>query len=147
VLDGITRRLVQLGPVGSGAAMKLAINLPLMGYWGAIGEAIGLALGQGVDPALAMDILADSSGAIGAAKKRLPPIGMLMAQGDPGGVSLSLANGIKDMTLMQDLAKAHGISSEVISAALAKAELAADGGWADLDTSLFGVFGQTEVKR
>ena len=145
VLKDLTRRLEHLGPVGTGAAMKLAINLPLMVYWGAVGEAIGLATGKGIDPAMATDILADSSGAIGAAKKRLPPITQLLASGDPGGVSLSLANGIKDMTLMQALSAEHGIGSEVITAALSKAQSAADGGWTDLDTSLYGVFGQTEV--
>jgi len=139
VLRDLTRRLEHLGDVGTGAAMKLAINLPLMVYWGAVGEAIGLATGKGIDVTLATDILADSSGAIGAAKKRLPPITQLLAAGDPGGVSLSLANGIKDMTLMQELAAEHGISAQVITAALAKAKSA------DLDTSLYGVFGQTEV--
>lgn len=145
VLKDLTRRLEHLGPVGTGAAMKLAINLPLMVYWGAVGEAIGLATGKGIDLALATDILADSSGAIGAAKKRLPPITQLLAAGDPGGVGLSLANGIKDMTLMQELAAEHGISAQVITAALAKATAAADGGWTDLDTSLYGVFGQAQV--
>lgn len=137
VLKYLTRRLEHLCPVSTGAAMKLAINLPLMVYWGAVGEAIGLAM--------TTDILADSSGAIGAAKKRLPPITQLLASRDPGGVSLSLANGIKDMTLMQALAAEHGIASEVITAALSKAQSAADSGWTDFDTSLYGVFGQTEV--
>lgn len=143
VLDSLTRRLEHLGPVGSGAAMKLAINLPLMVYWGAVGEAIGLATGKGIDPDLAIDILADSSGAIGAAKKRLPPIGEMLKNGDPGGVSLNLNNGIKDMKLMEALAAELGLSATVVAAARARAEVAAAGGWADHDTSLFGIFGQT----
>lgn len=36
--------------------MKLAVNLPLMVYWSALGEALGLALSQGVDAGLALDI-------------------------------------------------------------------------------------------
>ncbi|MDA9865455.1 NAD(P)-dependent oxidoreductase [bacterium] len=147
VLNDICRRLEHLGPVGTGAAMKLAINLPLMVYWGAVGEAIGLALGEGVDSALAMDILADSSGAIGAAKTRLPPIGKFMEDGNPGGVSLSMANGIKDMKIMEALAKKHGIASDIVSAARGRAEKAANAGWADIDTPLYGVFGQAEVKQ
>lgn len=141
-LDLITRRLEHLGPVGHGAAMKLAINLPLMVYWGAVGEAMGLAIGQGVDPELAVSLLIDSSGAIGAAKNRLPPVANMRATGDPGGVSLSLANGIKDMMLMTDLAAKHFVSAEVITAARAKAEVAANNGWNDLDTSLYGIWGQ-----
>ncbi|SMY08037.1 NAD(P)-dependent oxidoreductase [Flavimaricola marinus] len=140
----ITRRLEHLGPVGHGAAMKLAINLPLMVYWGAVGEALGLAIGQGVDSEMAVSILVDSSGAIGAAKTRLPPVAKMRETGDPGGVSLSLANGVKDMKLMEALAARHGVSSEVITAARTKAEVAANEGWTGYDTSLYGIYGQGE---
>ncbi len=146
VLQDLTRRLEHLGPVGSGAAMKLAINLPLMVYWGAVGEALALATGQGIDPALAGDILADSSGAIGAAKKRVPPILEFVATGNPGATSLNLANGIKDMRLMEDALARLGTPSPVVSAARLRAEEAAAGGWSDFDTSLFGVFGQVTAK-
>lgn len=146
VMRNLTRRLEHLGPTGRGAAMKLAINLPLMVYWGAVGEAIALAVGNGVDPALATDILVDSSGAIGAAKKRVPPIHNFLISGNPGATSLNLQNGIKDMKLMEAALKLVGAPSPVVSAARARAEDAAAGGWSDLDTSLFGVFGQTDVK-
>ena len=142
LLEKMTRRLEHLGPVGSGAAMKLAINLPLMVYWSALGEALGLALARGVDGALALDILADSSGAIGAAKSRVPPIRDMLLTGDPGPVSLSLTNGIKDMALMVDLARASGAPSTVIEAALAKAEAAAADGWSTRDASLVGLHRQ-----
>ena len=36
LLDKMTRRLEYLGPTGAGAAMKLAVNLPLMVYWSAL---------------------------------------------------------------------------------------------------------------
>lgn len=143
LLAKMTRRLEHLGPVGAGAAMKLAVNLPLMVYWSALGEALGLALSKGVDPALALDILGDSSGAIGAAKKRIPPIHDMLVKGDPGSVSFSLTNAIKDMKLMTGLADEAGRPNDVISAVLAKAEAAAAGGWEAYDNSLVGVFGQT----
>ena len=122
--------------------MKLAINLPLMVYWGAVGEALGLAQGQGIDADMAVSLLIDSSGAIGAAKNRVPPVAAMRNSGDPGGVSLALNNGVKDMGLMQALAAQHGVPSEVVSAALAKALKAQEAGWGDHDTSLYGVFGQ-----
>ena len=147
VLSLLTRRLEHLGPVGTGAAMKLAINLPLMVYWGAVGEALGMALGEGIDPDLAVSILVDSSGAIGAARTRLPPVARMATQGDPGAVSLSLANGIKDMKLMERLAARHGVAPDVVSAARGKAERAAAGGWADLDAALYGMFGQNRPRE
>jgi 3-hydroxyisobutyrate dehydrogenase len=147
VLSQITRRLEHLGPVGTGAAMKLAVNLPLMVYWSALGEALGLALSQGVDAGLALDILGDSSGAIGAAKKRIPPIRDMVVSGDPGSVSFTLTNAIKDMALMTDLAQAQGSPHAVIAAVLDKARIAAAGGWDTYDNSLAGLFGQTKQKE
>lgn len=143
LLATLTRRLEHLGPAGSGAAMKLAINLPLMVYWSALGEALGLVLDKGVDPTLALHVLADSSGAIGAAKKRVPPIRDMLIEGDPGSVNFSLLNAIKDMRLMADLARENGQGAQVISAALAKAEAAARDGFAELDCSLVGLHGKT----
>lgn len=143
-LDKLTRRLEFLGDTGAGAAMKLAVNLPLMVYWSALGEAIGLALAKGVDPAQALDILVDSSGAIGAAKKRVPPILKMLIEGDEGEVAFSLRNAIKDMKLMKTLADDNGKPSKVISAALSKAEAAGEDGWLDFDTALMGVHGQTK---
>lgn len=140
VLTQMTRRLEHLGPVGSGAAMKLAVNLPLMVYWSALGEALGLAMAQGVDPSRALDILGDSSGAIGAAKKRIPPIRDMLTTGDPGAVSFTLTNAIKDMRLMTDLAQTMGHPYAVIATVLAKAEAAAAGGWDTYDNSLAGMF-------
>jgi 3-hydroxyisobutyrate dehydrogenase len=142
VLEKLTRRLEHLGPTGSGSAMKLAVNLPLMVYWSALGEAVGLAMAKGIDPAMALDILVDSSGAIGAAKKRVPPILEMLINEDPGVVSFSLTNAIKDMKLMEGLATESGGPSAVISAALSKASAAADAGWGDYDNSLVGAHGQ-----
>lgn len=142
VLEHLTRRLEHLGPAGTGSAMKLAINLPLMVYWSALGESLGLVLKTGVDPSQALDILADSSGAIGAAKMRVPPILEMLLTGEPGAVNFSLANGLKDMRLMEALSASNGRPCPVVSAARAKAEQAAADGFAELDASMVGLHGQ-----
>lgn len=146
LLDKMTRRLEHLGPTGAGAAMKLAVNLPLLVYWSALGEAASLALSKGIDPALVFDILTDSSGAIVPAKKRVPPILKMLTEGDPGAVGLSMTNGVKDLKLMCDLAEKTGGPSGVVSAALAMAQAAADDGWAGYDCSLVGVHAQKGAK-
>ena len=74
ILKQITRRMKYLGDTGAAAAMKLAINLPLMVYWGALGEAVAMATKKDIPAEQAMSILVDSSGAIGAAKVRCQPI-------------------------------------------------------------------------
>lgn len=143
-LDKLTRRLEHVGPTGSGAAMKLAINLPLMVYWSALGEALGLAMAEGIDAPAALDILADSSGAIGAAKKRVPPIRDMVVSGEPGGVNFAVETALKDMTEMIALAERHGLSAEVIAAARERAERALYDGWAGRDASLTAAFGNVK---
>lgn len=141
VLEKLTRRLEHMGPVGSGAAMKLSINLPLMVYWGALGEALGLARAGGVDPTLALDILADSSGAIGAAKTRVPPIREMVVNGDPGGVNIKLEVALKDMVAMVALAEEAGSGNAIIDAARRRAEAALADGFEGLDASLVAAYG------
>src|SRR5688572_21933769 len=70
VLDQLCRRVEHVGPVGAGARMKLAINLPLLVYWQAVGEALLLSRSLGLDPARVVDILADTSGGPNVLKSR-----------------------------------------------------------------------------
>jgi len=140
VLEKLTRRLEHFGPVGTGAAMKLAINLPLMVYWSALGEAIEIALSHNVDPAQALDVLSDSSGAIGAAKKRIPPIQEMLVSGKSGATNFSIENAIKDMELMLANALAHGSSAELITKALERSQKAQQNGFAGFDCSLVAAF-------
>lgn len=140
VLEKLSRRLEHMGPVGAGAAMKLSINLPLMVYWGALGEALGLARAGGVDPTQALGILADSSGAIGAAKTRVPPIREMVVNGDPGPVNIKLEVAMKDMVAMVALARANGSGNGIIGAALARATAAHEDGFAGLDASMVAAY-------
>lgn len=136
VLNKLTRRLEHFGPAGTGAAMKLAINLPLMVYWAALGEALEIAQSQGVDASQALDVLADSSGAISAAKKRVPPIREMVVNGDSGTTSFSLENAIKDMELMKAAAQSSGGSGAIISQALEHSKNAKKAGFGGFDCSL-----------
>ena len=105
LLEQLTRRLDYLGPVGNGAAMKLAINLPLMVYWGALGEAVGLLGNRGIPYEQAFEILTDSSGAIGPAKMRQTPIIELLKTGTSGVSNFAIDQALKDMALMAALAR------------------------------------------
>jgi 3-hydroxyisobutyrate dehydrogenase len=62
VLDQLCRRVEHVGAVGAGASMKLAINLPLLVYYQALGEALSLCASLKLDPARLVDIFADTSG-------------------------------------------------------------------------------------
>lgn len=49
-LESVCRLVEHVGPYGSGATMKLAVNLPLMVYWQTFGEALSLIAPLGLDP-------------------------------------------------------------------------------------------------
>src|SRR5256886_10193625 len=70
LLDQLCRRVEHVGPVGAGAAMKLAINLPLLVFWQAFGEALALCRSLGLDSARIVDIFADTSGGPHVLKER-----------------------------------------------------------------------------
>ena len=57
ILEQMCRRVMHAGPVGSGALLKLAVNLPLMIYWQALGEQLALCKTLTIDPAELLDFL------------------------------------------------------------------------------------------
>jgi 3-hydroxyisobutyrate dehydrogenase len=119
ILEQLCRRLEHAGPVGSGAVLKFAVNLPLMVYWQALGEALALAHALPVDPGRLMDLLSDTSGAATIAKVRAPGVAAMLKGGDPGPVTFNVDGGIKDMKAMLDEAKSRGIKLPVLEETLA----------------------------
>jgi len=108
LLDQMCRRAEHVGPVGSGARMKLAINLPLFVYWQALGEALLLCRPLGLDPVRLMSIFADSSGGTNALKTRGSAIAAHLAGKDAGPVSMAVELVCKDLRTMIAEAKALG---------------------------------------
>jgi len=133
VLDRLCRRVEHVGGVGAGAAMKLAINLPLIVYWEALGEAMSLCEEAGIDRALAGDILCDSSGAITPAKARVPAILEVIGGAERPAPNFALAASAKDLRLAGEVAAAAGFDLPVAQAAHACLEAAIAAGWGDTD--------------
>ena len=119
VLEQLCRRLEHAGPVGCGAVLKFAVNLPLMVYWQALGEALALAHSLPIDPVRLMDLLSDTSGAAAVAKVRAPGIAAMLKGGDAGAVTFDVAGGIKDMQAMLAEAKSRGIELPLVDKTLA----------------------------
>jgi 3-hydroxyisobutyrate dehydrogenase-like beta-hydroxyacid dehydrogenase len=102
ILDQLGRRIFHLGPLGSGAVMKLAVNTLIFGLNEAVAEGLVLAERNGIDRALAYDVLAAS--AAGA-----PMVGYKReAFVDPKAapVAFSLVLAAKDLGLIEQLAAA-----------------------------------------
>ena len=118
LLDQMCRRVEHVGPVGSGASMKLAINLPLLVYWQALGEALLLCKPLGLDPARVMDILADTSGAPGVLKVRGPAVVKALQGQDTGVITFDIDSLRKDLQTMIEEAKSLGGTLPVTASAL-----------------------------
>ena len=118
VLDQMCRRVEHVGPLGAGASMKLAINLPLLVYWQALGEALVLCKPLGLDPARIMDIFADTSGGPNVLKVRGPAIAKALQDQDTGAVTFDIDSIRKDLQTMIEEAQALGGTLPVAARAL-----------------------------
>jgi 3-hydroxyisobutyrate dehydrogenase len=119
ILEQLTRRLEHCGPVGSGSAMKLAINLPLMVAWQAFGEAFAIARSVGWEPKRLVDLFAASNGANNGFKTRTDMIVTMLQGKDPGPASFTIANALKDLRTMVETGEALGTDMIATKAARA----------------------------
>jgi 3-hydroxyisobutyrate dehydrogenase/2-hydroxy-3-oxopropionate reductase len=120
VLDALAATIFHVGPLGSGAAMKLAVNTVIFGLNEALAEGLVLAEAAGIDRALAYDVIAAS--AAGAPYVGYKRTAFLDPAATPVAFALDLA--AKDLGLIADLAIAvdvrlpqAGVDLEVVRAA------------------------------
>jgi 3-hydroxyisobutyrate dehydrogenase len=119
ILEQLCRRLEHCGPVGSGSVMKLTINMPLMIYWQALGEALSLCRPLGLDPARVMDLLSDTSGGPNVLKVRGPAIASMLKGGDGGPVTFDIDSAVKDLRTMLAEGRARGLALPLVEKTLA----------------------------
>ena len=133
LLAQMCRRVEHVGPLGAGASMKLAINLPLLVYWQALGEALALAAPAGLDPARLIDILADTSGAPALMKFRGGAVASALAGADLGPAHFNIDSIRKDLRTMLEEGHALGRELPAAAAALGSFDAAASQGMGDRD--------------
>jgi 3-hydroxyisobutyrate dehydrogenase-like beta-hydroxyacid dehydrogenase len=105
VLEALARTVFHMGPLGSGAAMKLAVNTVIFGLNQALAEGLVLAEATGIDRARAYDVLAAS--AIGAPYVGYKRAAFLDPETTPVSFALELA--AKDLRLIEQLADETGV--------------------------------------
>ena len=100
--------------------MKLTINMPLMIYWQALGEALALCRPLGLDPARIMDLLSRHVGrpqrAQGARRRALPRCSRA-AMAAP--VTFDIDSAVKDLRTMLAEGKARGVELPLVETTLA----------------------------
>lgn len=135
VLDALCRRVEHIGPVGAGAAMKLAINLPLAVFWQALGEATALVRHLDRDPTWLMELFADSSGGNNALKSRGPAVAAALTGGPEIEATFDLDGIRKDLRTMLQDARARGFDLPLAARTLGIYDQAAKAGQGARDTS------------
>jgi 3-hydroxyisobutyrate dehydrogenase len=140
VLEQLCRRIEQCGPPGSGAIMKFTVNMPLMIYWQALGEALALSRPLGLDPDRVMDLLSDTSGGPNVLKVRGPAIAKALKTGDHGTVTFQVTDGLKDLRAMLDEGKEHGLSMPLVENTLACYQEVVDKGLGQDEVSAVSVY-------
>ena len=128
LLEQMCRRIEHVGPVGAGASMKLAINLPLLVFWQAFGEALALVRPLGLDAARLVDIFGDTSGGPTALRNRAGALAAAIQGKDVGPVTVDIDAMRKDLRTMVEEAKALGTELPVTARALECYEQAAAAG-------------------
>jgi len=147
VLQQLCRRLEHVGDVGAGASLKLAINLPLLVYWQALGEALALAAPSGLGPERLMDILADTSGAPSILKLRAPAIVSALQGKDMGPAHFNIDSIRKDLRTMVEEAQTLGYTLPTAQAALTSFNQAAGDGLGQGDGTQLAAWWLSHAKQ
>lgn len=106
VLEALSSKITHLGPLGAGAAMKLAVNTVIFGLNGALAEALVLAEAAGIERAAAYDVIAAS--AAGAPFVGYKRAAFIDPEATPVAFSLDLTD--KDLGLINDHAESLGVA-------------------------------------
>ena len=147
ILDQLCRKIEHCGPVGSGSAMKLAINLPLMVAWQAYGEAFSIARSVGWPAKRLLDLFVESNGANNGLKMRADMIVAMLENRDPGPTTFSIANAVKDLRTMITTGEALGADMVATKAALSSFEEADKNGLGGGDGAKMTVYWSGRKKK
>lgn len=128
-LDALAATVFHMGPLGSGAAMKLAVNTVIFGLNEALAEGLVLAEAAGIPRDRAYDVLAVS--AVGAPFVGYKRASFLEPETAPVGFALDLA--AKDLRLIADLAAELGVPIPQAATNLAVILAASEAGGGERD--------------
>lgn len=147
LLHDLCRRVEHVGPVGAGSSLKLAVNLPLLVFWQAFGEALSLVSHLTVPPERLIDILSDTSGAPVALKARAPQFVARLQGQPPPNASFDLFSILKDLQTMRAEAEGVGIKVPVVTAAIQAYEDAVRAGLGHSDSIEQSLYWQSKTKK
>jgi 3-hydroxyisobutyrate dehydrogenase len=128
VLECYARRIIHLGPVGSGATMKLVLMAPMGIYFAGLAEGLAIGAQFGLDRAAMLDVILDSHGAPPVLRDRAE---LLLGAQRPAGFEVSGVR--KDLQAIVGTAQDLGVAASVAASALGQYAAASAGGYGDRD--------------
>src|SRR6202158_3067754 len=139
VLEQLCRRIEHVGELGSGATMKLAVNLPLLVYWQALGEALTICKPLNLPAERLIDILSDTAGAPAAMKGRGAIIAKVLGGAPLGETAFGITAAKKDLATAVQFAASIHAELPVAASALACFEEAEAAGLGEADATAVSV--------
>ncbi len=146
LLEQMCRRVDLVGPIGAGASMKLAINLPLATYWQSFGEAFSLVKHLNLDPAWLVELFADTSGGTNVLKARGGAVALALQARESGSATFDCDFIRKDLRTMVAEAKSRGFALPLAERTLAVYDQASAEGWGDKDCTELPAFWSSHHK-
>lgn len=140
VLGAFARRILHVGDVGAGQAMKLAVNLVVHNLNAAVAEALALAASAGIAPHSAYDVFEES---VIAAPFVLYKRAAFLDPRTPVAMSLDLVN--KDLRLISGLAQKLGVDLPVTHATSQAVADACEAGFGPSDMASLSRFLSTRT--
>src|ERR1700710_2877060 len=135
ILEQLCRRIEHVGELGAGATMKLAINLPLLVYWQALGEALTICKPLNLPAERLIDILSDTAGTPTAMKGRGASIAKVLGGQTMGETAFAVSAAKKDLATAVAFGRSIHATLPVTASALACFEEAEAAGLGDADAT------------
>lgn len=141
VFERLAKTIFHLGPLGSGAAMKLAVNGVIFALNNAVSEALVLAERYGIDRSVAYDVLASSAAGAPLVGYKRPAF----VSPDEAPVAFSLDLARKDLELITRFARRLGVPAVQAATNASLIGEAADRLGADRDMAAVAIYLRSEI--
>jgi 3-hydroxyisobutyrate dehydrogenase len=128
VLNKLTRRVVHMGPIGSGCAMKLAVNLGLASFIQALAESLSLGQQQGLALDQMLEVLREAPYANPWLTSKLDVL-----KGEKAEMTLDIRTLRKDVMSAIATGTLSGVGMPLSAGALASLSAAVAHGWGGND--------------
>jgi 3-hydroxyisobutyrate dehydrogenase len=135
ILEQLCRRIEHVGALGSGSTLKLAVNLPLLVYWQALGEALTICKPLNLPSDRLVDILSDTAGTPTAMKARSANIAKALGGQPMSETAFGLSAAKKDLATAVQFAASIHAELPVAASALACFEEAEAAGLGETDAT------------